>query len=315
MSDAIPSRAPAFHPLAGLWRSAPVLLSITTLLWAGNFIVGRAVHNTVPPIALAFLRWSIAGSIATMLANRHLRPDIAEMRRHWRVVLILSVTGVAVFNTFVYIGLRSTSAINGLLLQSTLPALIMACSYLVFRERAGWTQFAGITVSFAGVVEVITHGEPESLLHTPLNPGDVWIFIALFFYAAYSVTLRRRPRVHPASLLAVTFLLGAAMLLPFVIWESLSGDRLHADLPTLLAVGYVSVCPSLISYFCFNRAVELIGANRAGHYIHLMPIFGSLLAVLLLGEKFRLFHAIGAVLIFAGIAFATRSPARVAEKT
>jgi len=291
---------------ASLYDRPYLLLVLTTLFWSGNFIVGRAVHGTVPPVALAFGRWAGAFLVVIGIAWPRLRRDWPMLLRHWPMLLLLAATGIAAFNTFVYIGLGSTTALNGLLMQSTMPAAILLCSLLLFGERPGVMQVLGIAVSFAGVVVIITRGEACALGRITLNVGDLWMFAAVLAYALYSVLLRRRPPVHPLSLLAAIFALGAAMLVPFLAWESATAAP-HLDRPTVLAVLYVAIFPSVIAYFCWNRGVELVGANRAGQLVHLMPVFGSALAILVLGEAFHGFHAAGAALIFAGIVLASRT--------
>jgi len=291
---------------AALYDRPYLLLSLANLFWSGNFIVGRAVHESMPPVALAFCRWFGGFVVVIGLAWPHLKRDWPQLWRHWPLLLLLSATGIAAFNTLVYVGLGSTTALNGLLEQSTMPVVILLCSLLLFGERPSPRQIAGIAVSLAGVVIIITQGEVRALGSLALNRGDLWIFAAVVAYSVYSALLRRRPIVHPLSFLAATFALGTAMLLPFLLWEGAAGAAPSLGAPTVLAVLYVAIFPSVLAYFFWNRGVEIIGANRAGQFVHLMPIFGSVLAVVVLGEAFRGFHAAGAALIFAGIVLATR---------
>ncbi len=291
---------------AALYDRPYLLLILATLFWAGNFIVGRGVHAMVPPVALAFCRWFGGFLVVIGAAWPHLRRDWPLLLRHWPMLLLLSATGIAAFNTLVYIGLGSTTALNGLLMQSTMPVVILLCSLLLFGERPRGRQLLGIALSLLGVVIIVTQGRPWALGDLALNRGDLWIFAAVVAYALYSALLRRRPPIHPLSFLGATFALGAAMLVPFLGWESAAGATLRLDATTMLAVLYVAIFPSVLAYFCWNRGVELVGANRAGQFMHLLPVFGSALAILVLGEAFRGFHAAGAVLIFAGIVLATR---------
>lgn len=283
-----------------------LLLTLTVLFWSGNFILGRAVHAEVPPIGLAFWRWFGGFLVVIGFAWPHLRRDWPAFLRRWKMTLLLSALGIATFNTMVYIGLQTTTAINGLLMQSVMPVLIVVIGFAVFRERVTARQAAGVAVSLAGAVAIIARGDPAVLAALALNRGDLWIFAAVVCYAAYSALLRRRPATHPLSFLAVTFLAGAAMLAPFYLWESLAGQPMRPDRVTFLAVGYVALFPSVLAYLCFNRGVELVGANRAGVFIHLMPVFGSLMAIGLLGEAFRPYHGAGLALVLAGIWLATR---------
>jgi drug/metabolite transporter (DMT)-like permease len=289
-----------------VWRQPYLLLVLTTLFWSGNFVLGRAVHAAVPPVALAFWRWAGGFLIVLPFAWPYLARDLTIVRRHWRFVLLLSALGVASFNTLVYLGLGRTTAINGLLIQSFMPLAIIAASLALFGERINRWQAIGLALSLAGIVAIVARGEPAALAALEVNLGDLLIVLAVLAYALYTALLRRRPVVHPLSFLAVTFALGALILAPLHVIEHWSGNTLSLDATTLGAIGYVALFPSVLAYLCYNRGVELIGANRAGQFVHLMPVFGSLMAVAFLGESFRLFHAIGIALIFAGIVVAAK---------
>lgn len=298
---------------ARLWRAPALLLVLTTLFWSGNFVLGRAVHAAVPPVALAFWRWVGAFLIVAGFAWPHLRRDLPLLRRHAALLAALAFLGVASFNTLVYAGLHTTTAINAVLMQSTMPLLILACSFALFGEKVRPVQLLAVALSLAGVGVIVARGSAETLRHFSLQPGDGLIFLAVCLYALYSVLLRQRPDVHPLSFVAATFALGAVMLLPLYLWEHLGGHPLRPTPVALGAIAYVAVFPSLLSYLCFNRAVELAGAARAGQFLHLMPLFGSLLAALFLGERLHGYHLAGAALIALGIALAARGPA--AQKT
>ncbi len=294
------------RPFAKLANQPYLLLTLTMLFWSGNFILGRAVNAEVPPVGLAFWRWTGGSLLIIGFAWPHLRRDWPVIRRAWKLITLLAILGITVFNTLVYTGLHATTAINALLLQSTMPVVIVLMSFLLFRERVTLAQVGGIVLSLAGVLTIIAKGSLDLLLSLSLNWGDLLIFIAVVGYAAYSVLLRKRPVMHPLSFLAVTFILGDLILSPFYVWENLAGNVMQFNRVTLLAVAYVSVFPSILAYLCFNRGVELAGANRAGLFFHLMPLFGSVMAILFLGERFRPFHAFGILLILGGILLATR---------
>lgn len=283
-----------------------LLLLLAVLFWSGNFVLGRAVRLEVPPVGLAFWRWAGGSLIIFGFAWPHLKRDWPVILRHWRIILLLSIVGVATFNTLVYTGLQYTTAINALLMQSTMPVMIVAMTYLFFQEVITRRQALGVGLSLIGVLAIIAQGDPQVLLSLSLNGGDLLIVIAVASYAAYSALLRRRPVLHPLSFVSITFMLGALALLPFYAWENLAGRVMALNQVTLLAVAYVAIFPSILAYLCFNRGVELLGANRAGLFFHLMPVFGSLMAMLFLGERFRLYHALGIGLILTGIVLATR---------
>ena len=293
--------------IQSLYNLPYVLLTLAVLFWSGNFIIGRAVRVDVPPIALAFWRWTGAFIVVIGFAWPHLRRDRPALRRYWVIVSLLAFLGVGAFNTLIYTGLQWTIAINAFLLQSLMPVLIVLFSFLLFRDRVTWLQTAGIAISIAGASIIIVQGDVDILRSLSVNRGDLVIFVAVTLYAGYSVLLRKRPPLHPLSFLAATFLLGALMIFPFYVWESLAGRPLQLNRPTLLAIGYVVIFPSVVSYFCFNRGVDLVGANRAGMFIYLMPVFGSIMALLFLGERFRWYHGLGILFIAAGILLATRT--------
>jgi drug/metabolite transporter (DMT)-like permease len=236
----------------------------------------------------------------------HLRRDIPVLARHWVNTLLLAATGIAAFNTMIYIGLHGTTALNAVLLQSAMPLFILLWAILLFREVPGPRETLGILVSMGGVAVIAGHGSIEALAGLRFNPGDIWVVGAVIAYAFYSALLRRRPAVHPMSFLAVTFALGAAMLVPLYLAELRAGHHIVIGVPALLTLLYVAIFPSLIAYLAFNRGVDLVGAGRAGQFVHLMQVFGTLLAVIFLGESLRPFHAAGIGLIAVGLYLANR---------
>lgn len=288
-----------------LYQRPAVLLVLATLFWAGNFIIGRAVRDAVPPVALAFWRWTLAAALVAPFGWRPLRRDWALLRAHLPAVLLLSLLGIATFNTLIYLGLHTTTALNAFLMQALMPVMIVLISRLVFRDRVVPLQGVGIVLSLAGAVVVVVHGDLGQLLGLRLAPGDALVLVAVVSYAGYSAFLRWRPPLPPMAFLLVIFTLGATMLLPFYLWESLSGDPVRLTWTTVGSFAYVGVFPSILAYLAFNRGVELLGASRAGLFMHLMPLFGAVLSVALLGERLRPYHAMGGALIVGGIALAT----------
>jgi drug/metabolite transporter (DMT)-like permease len=303
--ESVSSAAALRQPASGLWSSAWTLLVLANLFWAGNIVLGRGVAGLVPPVALAYIRWTGAFLIAVGFARRQLRRDLPTFRRQWGMMLLLSVTGIATYNTMSYIGLTHTTALNVLLLQSALPLVILCWAYALFRERPSPAQAVGVIVSLLGVATIAGRGSLAVLLQLSLNPGDVWVLVALVIYGVYAAMFRHRPKAHPLSFLVATMGIGSCMILPFFLWEQASGARITPNWQALAALAYIAVFPSFIAYLFFNRGIELIGAARAGQSMHLMPVFGSILAVLFLGERFRIYHAVGMALIAAGIVLAS----------
>ncbi|MGA3402690.1 MAG: DMT family transporter [Acetobacteraceae bacterium] len=297
-----------------LWNSAWTLLILANLFWAGNIVLGRGVAGLVPPIALAYWRWTGAFLVAIGFAWPYLKRDAPVLLRHWRMMLLLSATGIATYNTMSYIGLASTTALNVLLLQSAGPLIIILWAFALFGERPTIWQTAGVAVSLLGVATIAAHGSVETLLQLSLNRGDVWILVAMAIYGVYAAVFRRRPQTHPLSFLVAAMGIGSMMILPFYVWETLRGGRIHGGPPAWLAMAYIAVFPSFVAYLFFNRGIELIGAARAGQSWHLMPLFGSILAVVFLGESFHVYHAIGIALIGTGILLASIKPAPVPRR-
>jgi drug/metabolite transporter (DMT)-like permease len=287
------------------WNSAWPLLLLANLFWAGNIVLGRGVAGVVPPIALAYWRWTGAFAVAVSFAWPHLRRDAPVLLRHWRMMLFLSATGIATYNTMSYIGLATTSALNVLLLQSAGPLIIIVWVFVLFGERPTPRQSAGVLLSLCGVATIAAHGSLDALLHISFDKGDLWVVAAMVTYGVYAAMFRARPVTHPLSFLVATMGIGSCMILPFHLWEIAQGGRIQWGPLACLAVTYTAVFPSFIAYLFFNRGIELVGAARAGQSWHLMPVFGSILAMLFLGESLYLYHAIGIVMIAAGIALAS----------
>ena len=301
------TRAPDRGRTGGwLFDQAYLLLSLTSLSWAGNIVLGRFIVGHVPPITLSVIRWGGAFVVLLPFAARHLLRDWPTIRAHAGMMALLALTGFAAYNTMAYYGLQYTTAINGLLLQSVAPLFVALWTFVLFRDRLTLRQACGICISLTGVVVIICRGSLDILLTIAFNRGDMWFVIALVIYAFYAAMLRKRPAMHPISFLAVGMGGGAVMLVPAMVLEIASGQTMVFDAESVASFAYVCIFPSLLGYLFLNRGIELIGANRAAPFIHLVPVFGSVLAIVLLGERFELYHAIGYALVFAGITVATR---------
>ncbi|WP_083555954.1 DMT family transporter [Hyphomicrobium sp. NDB2Meth4] len=304
-------RAPEPEPGPGKtqyvwWRDARFLMLVPGLVWAGNAIVARAVVSSVPPIGLAFWRWALAALVVAPFAMPHVRQDMRTMLRHWPMMVLLAALGISFFNSALYVAAHTTTALNIVMLQVSAPVLVVLASYLVFRDTITGAQALGIVLSLIGALTLITHGDWHVLSEFQFNAGDVWMLTACAVYALYTALLRLRPSVHPLSFLFASFVVGAGLLLPFYAAETWHGQAMPLSMQSVLAILYVGVFASAIGYFAFNRCVELLGANTAGLSIYLTPVFGTVLAILLLGEQPQAYHAVGIVLIGAGIVLAAR---------
>ncbi|MDG4552006.1 MAG: DMT family transporter [Candidatus Contendobacter sp.] len=289
------------------WHSSPyLLLVLTTLFWSGNFVLGRAVHTVFTPFTLSFWRWAVALAILLPFVWASLREQGPLIRRHGPILLLLSILGVVNFNTFVYIGLQSTTATNAVIMLSVTPVLIVALSFLLLRQTVTAWQALGILVSLVGVLVIVSRGDPGALLARQVNSGDLWILAAVTSWALYSVCLRWRPtELKPLDFQAATMLIGVLILGPLYSWD-LAHDRTVAiNAATVGSILYLALFPSILAYIFWNRAVAELGANRTGQFLHLMPAFGAVLSMLFLGERLYGFHAAGIALIALGIWLAT----------
>lgn len=283
------------------------LAALPPLFWAGNFVLGRALHTEIPPLALSFWRWAIALLILLPFTFGRVLAQRSVIRRHWPILSLLALLGVTGYNSFAYIGLQSTTATNGVLLTSATPVLIVALSWLLLGQRVGTAQALGILLSLLGVVTIVSAGDLARLAGLRPNRGDLWILTAGLDWALYSVCLRWRPKdLDSLVLLTATVALGCVPLALLYAWDWSAGNRFDVTPAHLAALGYVALFPSVLAYVIWNRAVAVLGANRTGQYIHLMPLFGALLAVLLLGERLAWFHWTGFALIAAGIRLSAR---------
>jgi drug/metabolite transporter (DMT)-like permease len=295
-------------PMTARDRLIPMwcLAALPPLFWAGNFVLARALHADIPPIALSFWRWAIALLVLLPFTYSELWRQRALLRIHWPVLTLFALLGVTSYNTFAYLGLQHTTATNGVLLTSVTPVVILALSVVFFRTPLRIAQLIGILLSFAGVVLIATEGRLRMLGELQLNRGDLWILAASLDWALYSVFLRWRPaELEPKTFLAAMIAIGLLPLTGLYAWDLASGHRFEPNASNLAAIGYVAVFPSVLAYVFWNRAVAEMGPNRTGQYMHLMPIFGAVLAVLLLGERLHAYHLLGALIIAAGIALAT----------
>jgi drug/metabolite transporter (DMT)-like permease len=286
-----------------------VLLSITALCWAGNAIVGRLAAGHIPPVTLSFLRWSLAFLIILPFAWRYLAQDWPAIRARLGIMIVLSVTGIGAFNTLQYWALEHTQALNTLLLQSAGPLFVAIWSLMLLGVRLTLAQAGGIALSLTGVVVILLRGDVTTLANIEFNRGDIIFTVALAIFGLYSVLSLKRPEIHGLSFVAFTFGCGAACLIPLLIWELLSRPVMQLDTTNLLTLFYVAVFPSTVAYLCFNRGVQLIGANRAAPFFHVVPVFGAIMAILFLGERPQLFHIIGFALVLTGVFVASRKPA------
>ena len=286
---------------------AYLLLTLTVLFWSGNWVVGRWIRDDVPPIALSFWRWVIAFACLLPWAWPHLRRDWPQLREHWKVLALLGMFGGACHNALTYTGVANTTATNGVLLASATPIMIIGLSWLLLGKRLRPLEWLGVAVSFSGVLAILARGELVQLLALRPNAGDLWVLAAMLFWALYTVLLVHRPAgLHALSFLAAITLWGLAGLAPFYLWEIAAGKLIVPGGPAFAAIAYAGIFPAALGFIFWNRAVAEVGGNRAGQFMHLMPAFGTILAIVFLGEEPALYHLAGIALILAGIFLTTR---------
>jgi drug/metabolite transporter (DMT)-like permease len=290
-----------------------LLLSLTSLFWSLNWVIGRAIVGHVSPLALTFIRWVVAVAVMMPFAWPELRAHRPAIRRHWKTIVWLGFWGTGFHNAFAYVGLQYTTATNGVILNSSIPVMIMILGWLVYRDTITGRQALGVAVSAAGIMAIVCRGDPAVLATLSLNKGDLILLVGMVFWAAYTVFLRMKPAELPGlALLACCGCVGVMLLLPLFLFEMLFlGGHVEFSPATVSAMLYVGIFPSFVGYVFWNRGVAEVGPNVAGIFVHLMPAFGALLAWLFLDERIQGFHIVGIALILAGIALTTRGrPAR-----
>jgi drug/metabolite transporter (DMT)-like permease len=302
-------KTPHHSPLHWLNNQPYLLLSLTSLFWAGNIVLARYVAGHVPPMTLSCVRWIGAFFMLLPFAWPHLQRDWPALRARLPLLVGLSAAGFALNNALSYWALQYTQALNALLIQSSGPLFVALWSLALFGVRPTRAQFAGIAISLIGVLTIILHGDLRALASIEFNKGDVMFASAILAFGLYSALMPRRPKTHQLSLICFTMLCGALLLLPFSVWEYSNGFVLKPDLLTAATLIYVVIFPSALAYLFFNRGIALIGPNRAAPFFHLVPVFGSAMAIALLGEQPRLFHLVGYVLVLAGVVIASRQAA------
>ena len=287
-------------------KSPYLLLTLAMLCWAGNWVVGRAIHEQVPPFTLNFWRW--AGSLLLILpvAWKPLRAQWPLLLRHWKWVLPMAAIASAIFQSMVYVGLQSTTALNGALIIALVPVLVVAIAAALLGDRIGVRQALGILVSLAGAVVVIVRGELSVLRALAFNPGDLWILAAVPIWALYTVLLKRWPAgLDRMSFLAAMALVGVAVQSPLFAWEWAAGRHMVVTSASLAAIAYTAVFASFLAFVFYNAALQRTTPTVAGPFHHLHPAFTALLGIAFLGERIGWHHAAGVACIALGLYLTT----------
>ena len=287
---------------AHLWTNPYLLLTLTALFWSGNMVLGRGIRAHVPPMALAFWRWAIAFALVLPLALPHFKEQWPLLKKGWKPVVILGLIGAGGYNAFAYIALQYTSATNAVLLNSFIPVATIAISWAFLGKHLKRLEGLGVVISMCGALTIVARGDFNVLLPLNLNVGDAWMLLAVAVWAVYTVGLAWRPSgVHPMLMLAAMTAVGLAALLPAYLWEMAQGRQINVYLGSLASLAYVGIFPSFLGYIFYNRGVGEVGASKASLFIHLMPVFGTLLSAIFLNEIPLWYHYLGIGLIFTGI--------------
>jgi drug/metabolite transporter (DMT)-like permease len=286
--------------------AAFALLAAANLMWSGNWVLGRALREAFDPVALNFWRWLVATLVLLPLGLREVLAHRAVIRRHGALLVFLALTGVVAFQGLVYLGLESTTAINAVLINASAPAFIVVVSWVIEREKAGWRQIAGMLLSFLGVLVIVCQGEPARIPQLEFHHGDAWILLAMPIWGIYSVLLKRCPAQIRGTAFTLTIaLIGMAMLVPLYFATGERGPLRWPAPAEAGAVLYIALAASVGAFLAWNRGVAVVGANAAGFTLPLLPAFGTVLAILALGEAFHGFHAAGIATILVGVILAT----------
>ena len=290
-----------------LFANPYLLLILTVLFWSGNMVVGRGIRGDVPPLAMAFWRWFIAFALILPLALPHLKSQWPLLKSGWKPLTVLGLLGIGGYDTFAYIALQDTSATNANLLNSFVPIATIAISWAFLGKHLRPVESAGVVISLCGAMTIVSRGDVAVLAHLNLNVGDIWMLIAVLDWAIYTVALAWRPAgVHPMLMLGATTVIGLCALGPAYAWELAQGRTMNIHLGSLSALAYVGIFPSFLGYIFYNKGVAEVGASKASLFIHLMPVFGTLLSFVFLGEVPFWYHYFGIGLIFTGIWLTTK---------
>ena len=289
-------------------KTAYIFLILATLFWSGNFIVGKAASLfEIPPFTLNFYRWTFAWLILAPFTLKEIFKKKSYILNNIKLILILGITSITVFNSIVYYSLNFTQVISGVLMISTIPVMIIFFCWVFKIERTNFYQILGVLFSLMGVVVIVTNADVNKLLNLNFNKGDLWMVVAMLSWAMYSALLRKKKfKLSQISLLQTIISAGLILLLPAYLIEMTLGYRVNIHLPFILTLTYVVLFPGLASFFFWIKGISIIGSNRSGIFLHLMPIFSTIMALLIFKEKFMTFHLIGAILIITGIILSSK---------
>ncbi|HNX22414.1 MAG TPA: DMT family transporter [Spirochaetota bacterium] len=278
-----------------------------TIIWSGNFIIARGVHDAIPPVSLSFFRWLVAFAVIAPFSIKSFISDFTVIRRSYKYIILISFLGITLFNTLVYIAGHSTEAINLSLIAITTPVFIIIFSWIFFKEKIHFLNFTGIAVTLSGIIILICRGSLKVLLSISFSAGDFWMLSAAVTFSMYSLLIRKKPEgIGTMSFLFVTFGTGLIMLIPFFIYEAAYQNPASYNINVIISILYAGIFASIGGFLLWNKSIALIGASKSGIIYYSLPLFSTLWAILILGEKVHLVHFISMILIITGIIIATK---------
>lgn len=290
------------------WYKNPyLLLTLTALFWSGNFVLARAIHTAIPPMTLSFWRWVIALLLLLPFVLHLLKSQWPLLKAQWGRIVLLALTGISGFNSLVYLGTQYTNATNALLINAFIPVLTLLLSWFFLHLHLARTQFIGVAISVVGVMVILSRGDWQVFTAMSFNRGDLLIFVAAISWALYTIWMKGLDvRINRIVFLAVIIFIGIVGILPFYLWEWMQSPPLILNREMVASFAYVGIFPSVLAVWFYNYGVAEVGPARASLFIHLMPVFGTLMSITFLGESFFLYHVIGISAIFSGIFLSTR---------
>ena len=286
------------------------LAVLATFIWSGNFIVAKAVIKQIPPISLNFYRWLIASTIIFPFAFKKFKEEWKTVKQSWHYLFWISLTGIALFNTFVYIGAHYTTAINLALIGTTSsPIMSVLFARIFLKEKIGWLKLVGMILCIIGILFLLSKGDFKNLISLHFSEGDLWVLLAAFCFAVYNTMAKKKPvTISPVNFLFVIFSFGTLMVLPFFIWETKQTLPVEWNVNLLFAILYLGLFASVICFLIWNTAIGKLGAGRTALFGNLIPVFSSIEAALILHEDFTWVHITSMIIVFVGIVLANLQP-------
>ncbi len=284
-----------------------LLLTVTAFFWGGNAVAGKLAVGHISPFLLTTLRWILAAAILAPFALQQFRNDFETIRKNTLFLFLLGATGFAIFNNLMYLALNYTSAINVAIEQASMPLFVFVLNFFIFQIRVTWLRLAGYMFTLCGVIVIACRGNLTDFSIQDLNVGDLLMIIGMMVYGLYSVLLKNKPDIHLLSFMFTAVLAAVITSIPFSIYEAAAGRLIVPDLKGWGVVLYTGIFPSILSQLFWVRGLEIVGSNFGGLFVNLVPVFGSLLAIIILGEQFEVYHAIALALVIGGIWMAQKA--------